>query len=57
MNLIDVIHTINQSSMAAYGLTDLAVGTVTRTAPLEVTLRESMAPLPQEVLWLTEPVI
>ena len=57
MNLIDVMHTINQSSMAAYGLSDLAVGTVTRTAPLEVTLRESMAPLPQEVLWLTEPVI
>lgn len=55
MNLIDVMHTINQSSMAAYGLSDLAVGTVTRTAPLEVTLRESMAPLPQEVLWLTEP--
>jgi len=57
VNLIDVMHTINQSSMAAYGLSDLAVGTVTRTAPLEVTLRESMAPLPQEVLWLTEPVI
>lgn len=43
--------------MDGYGLSDLAVGTVTGIDPLEVTIRESMAPLPQEVLWLTAAVI
>ena len=43
--------------MNAYGLSDLAVGTVTSTDPLEVIIRESMAPLPQEVLRLTAAVI
>lgn len=43
--------------MGAYGLTDLAVGVVTKASPLEVTLRETMAPLPQEVLWLTSAVV
>lgn len=43
--------------MNAYGLTDLAVGTVTNVDPLEVTIRETMAPLPQEVLWLTAAVV
>ena len=43
--------------MNAYGLSDLAVGTVTSAQPLEVTIRETMAPLPQEVLWLTAAVV
>ena len=43
--------------MNAYGLSALAVGTVTSTDPLEVIIRESMAPLPQEVLRLTAAVI
>ena len=57
MDLIEVLQQINQSSMDAYGLSDLAIGTVTKVDPLEVTLRESMAPLPQEVLHLTAAVI
>lgn len=57
MDLIEVLQQINQSSMDAYGLSDMAIGTVTKTAPLEVTIRESMAPLPQEVLHLTAAVI
>ena len=43
--------------MGAYGLSDLALGTVTGVEPLEITLRESMAPLPQEVLWRTAAVV
>lgn len=57
MDLIEVLQQINQSSMDAYGLTDLAIGTVTKADPLEVTLRESMAPVPQEVLHLTAAVV
>lgn len=43
--------------MGAYGLSDLVLGTVSGVKPLEVTLRESMAPLPQEVLWRTAAVV
>lgn len=57
MDLIDTLHGIVEGSMNAYGLSDLAVGTVTSAEPLEVTVREAMAPLPQEVLWLTAAVI
>jgi len=57
MDLIDALHGIVESSMNAYGLSDLVVGTVTSAAPLEVTIRESMAPLPQQVLWLTAAVV
>ena len=57
MDLIEVLQQINQSSMDAYGLSDLTIGTVTKAEPLEVTLRESMAPLPQEVFHLTAAVI
>ena len=57
MDLIDTLHGIVEGSMNAYGLADLAVGTVTSAAPLEVTIRESMAPLPHEVLWLTAAVV
>ena len=57
MDLIDTLHGIVEGSMNAYGLSDLAVGTVIGVDPLEVTVREAMAPLPQEVLWLTAAVI
>ena len=57
MDAIDVLHQITADSMRAYGMTDLAVGTVTNTAPLRVKVREDMDALPEEVLWLTEPVI
>lgn len=57
MDLIDTLHGIVEQSMNAYGLSDLAVGTVTKAAPLEVTIREAMAPLPREVLHLTAAVV
>lgn len=57
MDLIDTLHGIMQDSMGAYGLTDLSVGTVTKTSPLEIKTQETMAVLPQEVLWLTSAVI
>lgn len=57
MDLIDALHGIVEGSMDAYGLSDLAMGTVTGVNPLEVTIREAMAPLPQEVLHLTAAVI
>lgn len=43
--------------MSAYGLSDMTVGTVTGVNPLSVATREAMAPLPQEVLWLTAAVV
>ncbi len=57
MDLIDTLHGIVQDSMGAYGLTDLTVGTVTKASPLEIKIQETMAVLPQEVLWLTSAVI
>lgn len=57
MDLIDTLHGIVEQSMSAYGLSDLAIGTVTKADPLEVAIRESMAPLPQEVLHLTAAVV
>ena len=57
MDLIGTLQGIVESSMNAYGLSDLAVGTITSVAPLEITIRETMAPLPQEVLWLTTSVV
>ena len=57
MDLLDALHGINQRSMAAYGLTDMTVGTVTQTAPLAVKIREGMADIPQEALWLTAAVV
>lgn len=57
MDLIDVLHQVAEDTMSAYGLSDMAVGTVTSADPLEVAVRESMAPLPQQVLRLTSSVI
>lgn len=57
MDLVDVLHHVVERSMDAYGLSDMAIGTVTSVTPLEVTVRESMAPLPAEALHLTAAVI
>lgn len=57
MDTIDILHQIAEDSMQGYGLTDLAVGTVTGTDPLKVKVREDMDALPEETLWLTAAVI
>ena len=46
-----------QQSMEGYGLSDMTVGTVTSTKPLSVKVREGMADIPREALWLTAAVI
>lgn len=55
--LIDVLQKITGNVMNNAGLTDLVIGTVTKTSPLEVTLVSTMLPLPAEVLILTESVV
>lgn len=57
MDLVDVLHQISEDAMRSYGLADLAVGTVISEKPLEVKVREDMAALPEETLWLTAAVI
>jgi len=57
VNLTDVLHQMTQQTMRAYGMTDLAVGTVVSTDPLAVKLREDMADIPEEGLWLTAGVM
>lgn len=57
MDMIDILHQITESSMQGYGLSDLAIGTVTSEKPLEVKIRENMAPIPEAALLLTAAVI
>ena len=57
MEIADILHAMIEDSMRSYGLSDLAVGTVVSAKPLKVNVREDMDVLPEEVLWLTEPVI
>lgn len=57
MDLLGELQRTVQNSLGAYGLTDLAVGTVTQTDPLAVKVREGMADIPAAALWLTEAVI
>lgn len=57
MEIADILHAMMEDSMRSYGLADLAVGTVVSVKPLKVKVREDMDALPEEVLWLTEPVI
>lgn len=57
MEIADILHQMTQDSLRSYGLADLAVGTVVSAKPLKVKVREDMDALPEEVLWLTEPVI
>ena len=57
MEIADILHAMMEDSLRSYGLADLAVGTVVSAKPLKVKVREDMDALPEEVLWLTEPVI
>ena len=57
MELSDVMRQMMQQSMDGYGLSDMAIGTVTGVKPLAVRIREGMADIPQEALRLTAAVI
>lgn len=57
MELSEVLYLYAQDAMKNGGLTDLTIGTVTGVNPLEITTKVAMAPLRQQVLFLTEPVI
>lgn len=57
MELAEVLYLFAQDAMKNGGLTDLTIGTVTGVNPLEITTKVAMAPLRQQVLFLTEPVI
>ena len=57
MELAEVLYLYAQDAMKNGGLTDLTIGTVTSVNPLEITTKVAMAPLRQQVLFLTEPVI
>jgi len=48
---------MTQKTLRAYGLTDLAIGTVTGTQPLAVKIRPDMDDIPEEAIWLTAAVI
>lgn len=57
MELAEVLYLFAQDAMKNGGLTDLTIGTVTGVNPLEITTKVAMAPLRQQVLFLTEPVV
>lgn len=57
MELKDVLQQISQQSYSAQQPTDLCIGTVTAVNPLEVTISQDMAPLQQQVLYLTANVV
>lgn len=57
MQLLDVIQMIGQSGLEASAPAELLLGTVTSTAPLEIAVDGSMAPLRGQVLYLTAAVV
>ena len=57
MTLKDVIQQMIYETMKAYQPTEMQIGTVTKTNPLEITLDGTMQPLKSSVLYLTETVI
>ena len=57
MSLSQVLYQMMQDNQSAGHPTDLRVGTVTGTDPLEVTINSQSAPLKPPVLILTEPVV
>lgn len=57
MELIDALHQVVQESYAACMPTDMAMGTVVSTSPLEIRVNTSMTPLRAPVLVLTAAVI
>lgn len=56
MELIEVINTIIQNNTEAQKLTDICIGTVTSTDPLEIQINPNMPPIPEEALILCEAV-
>ena len=56
MTLLDALQKINKDQIAAMQLTDMAVGTVTKADPLEITMDVHQAALTQDVLVLTDTV-
>ena len=57
MELRDVLQQMIQENTRAGQPTDLRIGTVTKAAPLEITINTQMAPLRAGVLLLTERVV
>lgn len=57
MELKDVLYQMMSESQKASQPSELRIGTVTATDPLEITINTAMAPLRQEILILTEPVV
>lgn len=57
MTLSDVLYNMMQQNMAAGQPTELKIGTVTSTVPLEITVNTAAAPLVEAQLYLTEPVV
>lgn len=57
MELKDVLQQMISQTLQASSPTDLIVGTVTQSNPLEISINSHMAPLKSPVLSLTWPVI
>lgn len=57
MTLSETLYMMMQQNQQAGQPTDLRVGTVTSTDPLEISINTAMAPLRREVLLLTESVV
>ena len=57
MELKDVLFQMMARNQTSSQLTDLRIGTVTQTDPLEITINTAMAPLQSGVLYLTSAVI
>lgn len=57
MELLDILQQISQQSQRASMPTDLKIGTVVATDPLEISINAAMAPLKQNVLYLTVSVV
>ena len=53
MELADVLRRMTEDGLNASQLTDLKIGTVTGTNPLEITVNPAMPPLKPGVLYLT----
>ena len=56
MTLLDALQQVNRDSMSAAQLTDMCVGTVVSSSPLEIEMDIHQAPLREEVLILTDEV-
>lgn len=54
MELKDALQLVIQNSLKAAHLTDVVVGTVVSTFPLQVTINTGMAPLNEEVIYRTD---